>query len=83
MQKNAKDDKCFMSIFDVQNKFIAYSAPVKPIQSLASEWCLVYCLGMDGKLFHLTEKDIQTKLDLLFKKNFYDVAIKEIGRAHV
>ncbi len=28
------------------------------------------------RLFQLTEKDIQTKLDILFKKNFYDVAVK-------
>ena len=54
-----------MSIFDVHNKFIAYSAPIKPIKTLASEWGLIYSLGQqDNKLFTLMEKDIQTKLDL-------------------
>ena len=56
--------------------FTAYSAPVKQIQTLASEWGLLYGLGQDQKLFNLVEKDIQSKLDLLFKKNFYDIAIK-------
>ena len=46
------------------------------LQTLASEWGMLYGLGEDQKLFHLVEKDIQSKLDLLFKKNFYDIAIK-------
>lgn len=71
-----KEEKYNMTIFDIQNKFIAYSAPLKPVQALASEWGLLYGLGQDKRLFHLTEKDIQSKLDLLFKKNFYDIAIK-------
>ena len=77
-----KEDKYMMSIFDVHNKFIAYSAPIKPIKTLASEWGLIYSLGQqDNKLFTLMEKDIQTKLDLLFKKNFYDIAIK-VAKSH-
>ena len=27
-----REDKYILTIFDIQNKFIAYSAPVKPIQ---------------------------------------------------
>ena len=41
-----------------------------------SEWGMLYSVGVDQKVSQLTEKDIQSKLDLLFKKNFYDVAIK-------
>ncbi len=37
---------------------------------------MLYSIGNDHKVSQLTEKDIQSKLDLLFKKNFYDVAIK-------
>ena len=81
MHKGTKEDRYNLSIFDVQNKFIAYSAPIKPIKALASEWGYLYGLGMDRKLFHLAEKDIQSKLDLLFKKNFYDIAIK-IAKNH-
>ena len=76
LHKGSKEDRFTLSIFDVHNKFIAFHVPVKPIKAMASEWGLLYGLGTDGKLFHLTEKDIQTKLDLLFKKNFYDIAIK-------
>jgi hypothetical protein len=41
-----------------------------------SEWGMMYSISADQKVSQLTEKDIQSKLDLLFKKNFYDVAIK-------
>ena len=37
---------------------------------------LSICLSRDGKVMQLVEKDLQSKLELLFKKNFYDVAIK-------
>ena len=77
-----REDKHILTIFDIQNKFIAYSAPVKSINFLAAEWGLLYGLADgDTKLFHLVEKDIQSKLDLLFKKNFYDIAIK-IAKSH-
>ena len=33
-------------------------------------------MGRDGRLIQLVEKDLQSKLEILFKKNFYDVAIK-------
>lgn len=33
-------------------------------------------LGHDGTLSSLTEKHLNAKLDMLFRKNFYDVAIQ-------
>ena len=71
------DAKHVLTIFDVQNKYIAYTAPLKPIKAITTEWGTLFAITEgDGKIYQLTEKDIQTKLDLLFKKNFYDVAIK-------
>ena len=71
------DAKHTLTIFDVQNKYIAYTAPLKPIKAIITEWGTLFAITEgDGKIYQLTEKDIQTKLDLLFKKNFYDVAIK-------
>ena len=80
-EERSKDEKHILTIFDVQNKFIAYSSPVKSLRAIASEWGLLFGLGFDNKIFQLTEKDIQSKLDLLFKKNFYDIAIK-IAKSH-
>jgi hypothetical protein len=33
-------------------------------------------VSREGQIAQLVEKDLQTKLGLLFKKNFYDVAVK-------
>lgn len=69
-------EKATVTVFDVQNKFIGFSAPVKPVLTVLSEWGSIFLVTQDGKLHQLVEKDTQAKLALLFKKNFYDVAIK-------
>ena len=68
--------KHVLTVFDVANKFVAFTAPVKPVKALLSEWGLLFAITEDNRLFQLTEKDIQAKLNLLFKKNFYDIAVK-------
>ena len=74
---SGSDTKHTLTIFDVQNKYIAYTAPLKPIKAITSEWGTLFAITEDDyRIYQLIEKDIQTKLDLLFKKNFYGVAIK-------
>ena len=80
-----------MTVFDVQNKFIAFSAPIKPVMGVVAEWGTILLITQailllkklfhivliqDGRVHQLHEKDTQLKLNMLFKKNFYDVAIK-------
>ncbi|XP_072041834.1 vacuolar protein sorting-associated protein 11 homolog [Amphiura filiformis] len=60
-----------VTVYDIQNKFIAYSAPVPEVLDVIQEWGSIYILGGDRKLYHLQEKDTQTKLEILFKKNLY------------
>ena len=69
-------NKDSVTIFDVQNKIICFSAPVKTLISICAEWGTVLLISADGKIIQLVEKDLQSKLQILFKKNFYDVAIK-------
>ena len=71
-----KSEVHVLTVFDVANKFVAFTAPVKPVKALLSEWGLLFAITEDNRLFQLTEKDIQAKLELLFKKNFYDIAVK-------
>jgi vacuolar protein sorting-associated protein 11 len=40
-----------------------------------AEWGCIFVLTGDGKFYRLEEKDTQTKLENLFKKNLYPVAI--------
>lgn len=49
------------------------------VQAVLSEWGGFFILSGDNKLYHLDEKDLQSKLALLFKKNLYDVSIRYIS----
>ncbi|XP_070156564.1 vacuolar protein sorting-associated protein 11 homolog isoform X1 [Polyergus mexicanus] len=69
-------DKHIITVLDIQNKFIVFSAPMVSVQAVLSEWGGFFILSGDNKLYHLDEKDLQSKLALLFKKNLYDVSIR-------
>jgi hypothetical protein len=69
-------EKHMVTVLDIQNKFIVFSAPMREVQAVLTEWGSFYVLGGDKKLCHLQEKDLQSKLALLFKKNLYDVSIR-------
>ncbi|XP_011305315.1 vacuolar protein sorting-associated protein 11 homolog [Fopius arisanus] len=69
-------DKHMITVLDIQNKFIVFSASMLSIQAILSEWGGFFILSGDSKLYHLDEKDLQSKLALLFKKNLYDVSIR-------
>lgn len=64
-----------LTIYDIQNKFTAYSAPFPDIVDIISEWGSLFIVSTDNKIYRLEEKDTQTKLDMLFKKNLYQMAI--------
>ena len=65
-----------VTVYDALNQFIAYSGPIPHVSNVLFEWGAIYVLGGDNRLYILLEKATQTKLDILFKKNQYDKAIK-------
>ncbi|RZC36529.1 vacuolar protein sorting-associated protein 11 -like, partial [Asbolus verrucosus] len=65
-----------ITVLDIHNKFIVFSATVPSIKAILNEWGAFYILDNENRLYHLDEKDLQSKLSLLFKKNLYDVAIR-------
>ncbi len=42
---------------------------------MVCEWGSIFVFTSEKKLYQLTEKDTQTKLESLFKKNLYAIAI--------
>ncbi|XP_066929796.1 vacuolar protein sorting-associated protein 11 homolog [Clytia hemisphaerica] len=71
-----------LSIYDIENKFIAYSAPFPDVIAVLGEWGSLHVVTGDGKVFQLEEKDTQTKLETLFRKNMYDMAISLAKSQH-
>ena len=54
----------------------AFSVGMPRIQCVLSEWGYVYILTGDGELFRLIEKDLHSRLHLLFRTNCYQLAIQ-------
>lgn len=65
-----------MAVIDVVNKFIVFKKEVEPIASIFVEFGTCYLVTADKKLYHLDEKDLQSKLSSFFEKNLYDTAVK-------
>ncbi|TPX44023.1 hypothetical protein SeMB42_g03800 [Synchytrium endobioticum] len=75
-----------LTLYDLRNKYIAYTGTFGhsgagleergvPILCVLSEWNELMVITKDKKLFRLEDKDLSTKLDILFKKNMYTLAI--------
>ncbi len=75
-----------VTVYDTRNKFQAFMAGFEDVYTVLSEWGSLFVVCADGKVraqgtfvtmqvFQLVEKDYQTKLDMLFKKHLYDIAI--------
>ncbi|XP_036179944.1 vacuolar protein sorting-associated protein 11 homolog isoform X1 [Myotis myotis] len=76
-------DKQILNIYDLCNKFIAYSAVFEDIVDVLAEWGSLYVLTRDGRVHALQEKDTQTKLEMLFKKNLFEMAINLAKSQHL
>lgn len=65
-----------LTIYDPVNKLAACSTPVDNFVGVVYEWGGLYAITASPSVLHLSEIDLQSKLELLFKKNQFDIAIK-------
>ncbi|CAA2989518.1 Vacuolar protein-sorting-associated protein 11 homolog [Olea europaea subsp. europaea] len=63
------------NIYDLKNHLIAHSLAVKEVSHMLCEWGNIILIMEDKSALFIVEKDIESKLDMLFKKNLYSVAI--------
>uniref|UniRef100_A0A8B9R7R9 Vacuolar protein sorting-associated protein 11 homolog n=1 Tax=Astyanax mexicanus TaxID=7994 RepID=A0A8B9R7R9_ASTMX len=82
-KETSPTEKQVLTIYDLDNKFIAYSAPFDDIIDVLAEWGSFYVLTRDKKMYMLQEKDTQTKLEMLFKKNLFVMAINLAKSQHL
>jgi vacuolar protein sorting-associated protein 11 len=69
-------DMTTVSIYDIENRYVGFSGSFSNVVNVICEWGSVYVLTQKGEqLIKLTEKDTQSKLEILFKKNLYQMAI--------
>lgn len=70
-----------LNIYDIKNKYIAHSSVIPQIQDIFSEWGQLFVICVNGQVIKFQEKDTQTKLETLFRKDQFGLLI-EIARAH-
>lgn len=63
------------NIYDLKNRLIAHSITVKEVSHMLCEWGNIILIMTDKSVLCIGEKDMESKLDMLFKKNLYIVAI--------
>ncbi|XP_038694569.1 vacuolar protein-sorting-associated protein 11 homolog [Tripterygium wilfordii] len=71
-QRNGKNT---FNIYDLKNRLIAHSLVVKEVSHMLCEWGNIVLIMADKSALYIGEKDMESKLDMLFKKNLYTVAI--------
>uniref|UniRef100_A0A5S6R317 Vacuolar protein sorting-associated protein 11 homolog n=1 Tax=Trichuris muris TaxID=70415 RepID=A0A5S6R317_TRIMR len=64
-----------ITVYEVVNSFIAYFSPIPEVQDIFVAWESVYILTAGGRLYCLKEMDLKSKLELLFRKKLFDLAI--------
>ncbi|XP_074607896.1 vacuolar protein sorting-associated protein 11 homolog isoform X1 [Acropora palmata] len=69
-------------VYDIQNKLIAFTGTFQGVIDVLCEWGSLFVLTAENKIFQLEEKDTQTKLEILFKKNLYAMAISLAKSQH-
>lgn len=65
-----------LTVIDVVNRFIVFTTQIEAVCSVFVEFGTCYILTNDKLLYHLDERDLQSKLSSLYKKNMYDTAVK-------
>ncbi|CAI7676120.1 unnamed protein product [Penicillium pancosmium] len=64
------------TLLDTDLKFIAHSeALVSPMKHIFMEWGDLFLLTTDGKIFRYREKSLQQRLEILYERNLYILAI--------
>lgn len=65
-----------LTVIDVQNNVIGYEAAIADVAGVFIEFGTCYVVTDDKQVWHLDERDIRTKLNLLFKQSLYDIGVR-------
>jgi hypothetical protein len=63
-----------IQIYDLTNKLVAFHDSIEGVRHIVGEWGCFFVFCDDGKVFRLTEKDSQSKLETLFRRNLFGIA---------
>ncbi|KAH7108049.1 hypothetical protein BKA62DRAFT_648793 [Auriculariales sp. MPI-PUGE-AT-0066] len=74
--KATATDVSKVTVFDFENKIVAFSGPFQEgVRDVICAWGKIFVLSNDGKLTKLDEKPTSAKLDLIFRRQRYQLAL--------
>ena len=71
-----REEGLSLTVYDPINKLVALNSYIKGLVGVVGEWGGVYVITPEPALVHVAEKDLQSKLEILFRKNQFDIAIR-------
>jgi len=75
---DGRGERTALNVYDMSNKFIAFHLTLpagQAVQFISCSSTTAFFTTQGGTLLRLQEKDTSSKLDLLFRKNLYPIAI--------
>ena len=73
-----------VSILDIENKFVIHSGAVTGgVKEVFSSWGNLYLINTEGEVNELTEKEMSAKLNILYSRNLYQLAIQFAEKANL
>lgn len=70
-----KPSKNVLNIYDLKNKLVVYNSSIGEVAHILCEWGTITVLTQDQQILCIAEKDMGSKLDMLFRKSLYTIAI--------
>lgn len=70
------DGQSAITVIDLLNKFIVFSVTLDRVVAVFVEFGQCFVVTEDKVFHHISEKDLQSKLSLLYKKNLFDIAVR-------
>lgn len=75
-------DNDVVTILDFHNNLIVSESVLSQVAAILVEYGSFFIITKDLKIHQLVEKNVQSKLAVLFKKNLYEVAIRMAKSQH-
>ncbi|KAJ0982180.1 hypothetical protein J5N97_010435 [Dioscorea zingiberensis] len=70
-----RSNKNTFNVYDLKNRLIVHSMMIGEVSHMLCEWGYIIFIMNDKRILCIGEKDMESKLDMLFKKTLYTVAI--------
>jgi vacuolar protein sorting-associated protein 11 len=65
-----------LTVIDVTNRFIVFTTQIEVVTAVFIEFDSCFIMTDSKVMYHLQEKDLESKLNLLYGKNMFDTAVK-------